>query len=666
MKRRLTQFALVACLLGTSAAHAKKITLLVMDPLSKDLACDCVKGYAQRNYRVLAAHLQQKTGMEVVVAHAEKVATALKDMKGTPGIIIGKKSVVLSEAANNKLEFTPVARLTGKDGSASQQGLIVVRHDSPIQTLADLKGARILFGPADCEEKSAAAIALLKEAGVALPEKLETSPSCSTAAEALMKLPAGEKAAAVISSYAEPLLSGCGTIKQGDLRIVAKTKDVPFITAFASTGLSPEQIKSITEALLDTGGDPELLKVMESVLGFIDMSEPDGKIVPKPVSWHQFRGPNRDGVAPWLPAALPEKMLPAWNVEVPADGIGGIAATDREVILGTRDALDGSDVFFCLEAATGAERWRFEYPAAAREPLDYGNSPRATPLIAEGRVFLLGAFGHLNCVDLASGGLVWTSHLLPEFEAPLPKWGCTGSPLLHDGRLIVQPGGREASLIALDPKTGDVLWESPGRRAGYAGFIVATVQGKAQLIGYDVETLGGWDAATGKRLWEHRPEQTGDFNVPTPLMIGTRLCVFTENNGTRLFDFDAAGKLHNTPVAHFEDLAPDAHSPVRVGERIVGHSQQLHCLDARTLEQLWSLEDRDFGTYTSIISDGRSRTLTLSDKGCLMLHEVSGSKAKELGHLHVCESNIHVLSHPAIVANRLYLRLGQQVVCMLL
>jgi outer membrane protein assembly factor BamB len=666
MKFRHTKLALAACLLSASAANAEKITMLVMDPLSKDLACDCVKGYAQRNYRVLAAHLQQKTGIEITVTHAEKIATALKDMKGTPGIIIGKKSVVQSEAAKNKLEFTPVARLTGKDGSASQQGLIVVRRDSPIKTVADLKGARILFGPEDCEEKSAAAIALLKEAGVAVPKKLETSPSCSTAAEALMKLPAGEKAAAVISSYAEPLLSGCGTIKQGDLRIVATTKDVPFITAFASTGLSKDQIKAITEALLDTGGDPELLKVMESVLGFIDMTEPDGKIVPKPVGWNQFRGPNRDGVAPWLPAALPQKMLPAWKAEMPADGVGGIAATEREVVLGARDALDGADVFFCLEAATGAERWRFEYPATAREPLDYGNSPRATPLIAEGRVFLLGAFGHLNCVDLASGELVWTRHLPPEFEAALPKWGCTGSPLLHDGRLIVQPGGREASLIALDPKTGDVLWESPGRRASYAGFIAATVHGKAQLIGYDEETLGGWDAVTGKRLWEHKPEQKGDFNVPTPFMIGTRLCVFTENNGTRLFDFDAAGRLINTPVAHFEDLAPDAHSPVRVGGRIVGYSQQLHCLDAQTLKPVWGLEDRDFGTYTSIISDGRSRTLTLSDKGCLLLHDVSGAEAKELGHLHVCESNIHVLSHPAIVGNRLYLRLGQQVVCILL
>lgn len=664
MKHSLTRIALLVSFLAGGAAQAEKITLLVMDPLSKDLACDCVQGYAQRNYRVLAAHLQQKTGLEVVVAHAETVASALKDMQGTPAIIIGKKSVVISEAAKNKLEFTPVARLTGKDGSASQQGLIVVRHDSSIKTVADLKGARIIFGPADCEEKSAAAIALLKAAGIAVPASLETSPSCSTAAAELMKLPAGEKAAAVISSYAEPLLSGCGTIKKGELRVVAKTQDVPFITAFASAGLSKEQIKAITEALLDTGGDPELLKIMESVLGFIDMTEPDGKVEPKPVSWHQFRGPNRDGAAPWLPLVLPEKMQPAWQVELPADGIGGIAATEREVILGTRDALDGADVFFCLEADTGAERWRFEYPAVAREPLDYGNSPRATPLIAEGRVFLLGAFGHLNCVDLASGDLVWTSHLPPEFEAPLPKWGCTGSPLLHDGRLIVQPGGREASLIALDPKTGDVLWESPGRRASYAGFIVATVHGKAQLIGYDEETLGGWDAATGRRLWEHKPEQTGDFNVPTPFMIDTRLCVFTENNGTRLLEFDAEGKLINKPVAHFEDLAPDAHSPVRVGERIVGHSQQLHCLDARSLKPLWSLDDRDFGTYTSIITDGRSRTLTLSDKGCLMLHDASGSKAKELGHLHVCESNVHALSHPALVGNRLYLRLGQRVACL--
>lgn len=659
---------LLACalLLAPAAFSADKLAVLVMDPLSKDLACDCVKGYAQRNYRVLAAHLQQKLGMEVTVNHAETLAAAAKDMPQTPAIIIGKHSVVLSEAAKHKLDFTPIARLTGKDGGASQQGLIVVRQDSPLKKVSDLQGVRILFGPADCDEKSAAVLATLKQNGISPPMTLETASSCSAAAEVLMKLPAGEKAAAVISSYAEPLLSGCGTIKKGDLVVIAKTADVPFITAFASGKLSLERRKAITEALLDTGGDPELLQVMESLLGFIGMDEPDANApATPPVSWHQFRGPERDGSVKWLPGKLPATAAFLWQTTLPSDGIGGLAATENEVIVSCRDALDEADVWLCLDARTGHERWRYVSPAPAREPLDYGNSPRATPLIAGGRLFLLGAFGHLHCLDMKDGALIWTSHLPLEFGAPVPKWGYAASPLLIDGKLILQPGASEAAIIALDPETADLIWQTPGRRAAYASLILATVNGKPQLIGYDERTLGGWDPATGKRLWEHTPPHPGDFNVPTPLFDGRHLILSTETNGTRLHAFNSEGQLIAQPLATFADLSPDSHTPVLAGGRLIGFHTDLHILDAGTLRLLATVADREFGIYASLITDGR-HLLTLGEKGVLFLHDIQGAKPRELGRLKLCDSGTHLLSHPALVGDRFYVRMGERIACLCL
>jgi ABC-type phosphate/phosphonate transport system substrate-binding protein len=136
-----------------SSAGARPLQLVVMDPLSKDLACACVKGYAQRNYKVLAAHLQNQTGQEVQVVHGETLADALKHSGGKADIIVGKTSVIQSEAKKNALDLDLVASLTGKDGSPFQRGLLVVRKDSPARKLADLRGARFLFGPEDCEEK---------------------------------------------------------------------------------------------------------------------------------------------------------------------------------------------------------------------------------------------------------------------------------------------------------------------------------------------------------------------------------------------------------------------------------------------------------------------------------------------------------------------------------
>ena len=320
-----------------------------------------------------------------------------------------------------------------------------------------------------------------------------------------------------------------------------------------------------------------------------------------------------------------------------------------------------SPTFFFLDAGTGRERTRFQYPARIRDALDYGNSPRATPLIASGRAYLLGAFGHLHCVDVATGQLVWATHLAEEFGARRPQWGYAGSPLLVGERLIVQPGGPNASLVALDAATGDMLWESPGRPASYAGFITAKIRGQTQLIGLDSETLGGWDPATGGRLWELSPATKGDFNVPSPFMVGQRLFIASENNGARMHDFDAQGRLIAQPVAHHEALDPDAHTPVPVGEHIVGLGTSLLCLRKNDLRPAWSA-DTKLGTYAAMISDGKTLVLTLSDDCTLHLHDVS--RPTELATLRLTKESLHLLAHPTLVGNRLCIRLGQSAVCL--
>lgn len=243
------------------------LTLVVMDPLAGPLACDCVQGYAQRKYEHLGVYLQEKLSRPVKVVWAESLPTAIKE-NGPADLVIGKHSVVKFDSAKAKAKFQPIASLTGVDGSTTQNGLLVVRKDDSAKTVADLQGYRILFGPKDCDEKNAAPVALLTSAGIDLKEPLETSPACSTAAASLMDLPAGTKAAAVISSYAEPLLQGCGTIKKGDLRVVGRSKPVPFISAFANAKLPAGDIDAIRTALLDVELNAELLVALESGAGF--------------------------------------------------------------------------------------------------------------------------------------------------------------------------------------------------------------------------------------------------------------------------------------------------------------------------------------------------------------------------------------------------------------
>ena len=358
----------------------------------------------------------------------------------------------------------------------------------------------------------------------------------------------------------------------------------------------------------------------------------------------------------WLPDTLPVKAKPVWSVDVSGPGLGGVAATRDFVLFSERGLNDTADVWKCLKAADGKEAWSHSYPAAGN--LDYGNSPRTTPLIDGDRVFLFGAFGHLSCCDWKSGKVLWELGLRDEFElAEEPKWGACSSPLLVDGKLIVNPGSKEASLAALEPKTGKLLWKSPGKAAGYGSLIAGEFGGKPQIVGHDTDSLGGWDTATGKRLWKLTPDTPNDFNVPTPIRIDGRLLVTTENNGTRLYAFDNDGKIVPKPVAVNRKLNPDTSTPVVVGDRVFGVWRRLYCLGVKNeLKTAWEFANQSLAKYTALVaSDKRLLAMTL-DAEFILFDAAAEGEARELGRLKVLPGEKGLYAHPAFVGNAVYIR----------
>jgi ABC-type phosphate/phosphonate transport system substrate-binding protein len=151
-----------------------------------------------------------------------------------------------------------------------------VLSKDPAQSVADLKDYRIFFGTQDADEKFSAAIDTLGKLGIAPPAKPDTCAACSDGATELLKLGEKARAATVISSYAAPLLEGCGTVKKGDLRVVGKTADVPFVEAFVSDKLPAAEQARIEAALLKVNTDAKLLEALESLLGFVPI-EPQKK-----------------------------------------------------------------------------------------------------------------------------------------------------------------------------------------------------------------------------------------------------------------------------------------------------------------------------------------------------------------------------------------------------
>ena len=241
-------------------------------------------------------------------------------------------------------------------------------------------------------------------------------------------------------------------------------------------------------------------------------------------------------------------------------------------------------------------------------------------------------------------------------------WGTCSSPLIVDGKLIVNPGGPEASVVALDPESGVLIWQSPGARHAYSSFIVATLGGVRQLVGYDRTSLGGWDIATGNRLWTLKPPHDGDFNVPTPVAVDGRLLVATENNGARLYDFDKRAASCPQPVAENDELAPNVSSPAVVGTRVfcVCGSNVSASIWPISLKPIWVGEDDAFRQFVAAVRY-RGSGARLWSRWRAAARRCAGARISNrlpAAHLFADRESrqAELLSFPALVGTRLFLR----------
>jgi len=663
-----------------TATSVSALQVVVMDPLAAPLACSCVAGYAQRDYEKLGAFLEQRLGRPVAISFASDLPEALRRAETPIDVIVGKYSVVLHDASQAALNVRPIAMLTDPEGKTTQRGLFVVRADDPAKTLADLRDRKtILLGPVYAEEKHAAAIEALADDWVFVSgDDAPTAETCGNAALAVAEKKAD---AAVISSYCLPLLEGCGTIDKGSLRVIGRTKPVPFVAVFATSRMYGRARDRLIEALLAAGQNAEVRQALESRSGFVTLCDPAASIR---LAWTDWRGPWRDGISDYVPKALPKMPRYRWKIPLTGQALSGLAATEELIIVADKDADGENDIWRGISTTTGEEIWTLSYTAAGE--MDYGNSPRANPVIIGDKVYLLGAFGDLYCVQTRNGREIWKRNIVKDFGAELPTWGMCSTPLVVGDRLIVNPGGVKpekrdaasgnqgfrsadvetyASIAALDRHTGKTIWATEGEPAAYASFIAGTFGGRPQVIGYDAVSLGSWDVQTGQRLWRLVPTEEGDFNVPTPIDAGGRLLVATENNGTRLYAFGDDGIIDPKPVAVNTDLAPDSHTPVVYRGRVFGASSgRLFCLDAETLQTIWTWEDEAFNDYVSIVA-GNDRLMITTVTGEMILMDAVANKPTVVSRIALFGLKpMDVFSHPAVLRGRVLVRGADALMCM--
>ncbi len=261
---------------------------------------------------------------------------------------------------------------------------------------------------------------------------------------------------------------------------------------------------------------------------------------PKPLAakavtadWPRLLGPANNATSPetHLLHDLPKTGLPVvWEREK-GNGFGGPAiAGDRLVIF---NRVEDRETVECLNPATGKEIWKFAYPAPYRPRYGGSEGPRTSPVIDGDRVFVFGITGWLHCCDLASGAVVWQHDLAHEFAMGSSFFGYGSTPLVLDGRLIVQLGGQHegkaVNTMAFDPATGKVLWSAAHEwGASYASPVPAKLHDRACVLifagGESRPPTGGLlviDSTTGAVLGaaEHRADIAESVSAASPVVV---------------------------------------------------------------------------------------------------------------------------------------------------
>ena len=239
--------------------------------------------------------------------------------------------------------------------------------------------------------------------------------------------------------------------------------------------------------------------------------------------WPRWRGPQGDGISTekGLLSAWPEggpKLL--WRVdEVLGRGFSSVAIADQRIF--SMGNIDRKTQLVALSVADGSRLWA--------TPVGGGN-PNCTPTVDGNRVYTLGREGDFVCCHVETGEVLWRKSFPKDFGGRMMSgWGYSESPLIDGDVLICTPGSRDALLVALNKKTGEVIWkagvpESTGSRgkdgAGYSSVVISEAAGVRQYVQLTGRGVFSFDAKTGRMLWSYNRIANGTANIPTPLILG--------------------------------------------------------------------------------------------------------------------------------------------------
>ncbi len=386
--------------------------------------------------------------------------------------------------------------------------------------------------------------------------------------------------------------------------------------------------------------------------------------------WPQWLGPNRDGSSPETIAPWQGTPRILWKQPVGEGNSSPVVAAGKVFIHSkVKDKLEEEVIAY--DARSGKEEWHYVYERAPFTSL-YGNGPRATPAVVDGKVYTFGITGVLTCLDLA-GKKVWQVDTLAQFKGKNLLFGLACSPLVDKDHVLVNVGAEWASIVAFDRNTGVVAWKSLSDKASYSSPIAFDQGGQRQVAFLTGAGLVSLNPTDGKPFWQFPLVDKLFESSTTPVKVGNRIVASSITYGSACLNLETKdGKPAYAEAWKNPELTCYFSTPMAVGTEqlylVTGKNPlqfknpeaTLRCIDMATGKELWSKQN--VGRYhAALLRTGDGKLLLHDDNGGLALVQPDAKEYREL-----CRSKIGgaTWAHPALANGLLYIRNEREVICL--
>ena len=386
--------------------------------------------------------------------------------------------------------------------------------------------------------------------------------------------------------------------------------------------------------------------------------------------WSQWRGPDRSGVSSekgllkqW-PAGGP-KLL--WQANDIGDGYSTPVVVGTRIYLMSNTGMENEFVQ-ALSTQDGKPIWTTRVGNVGN-PNQNPNYPKArsTPTVDGDFIYALGSDGDLACLESKTGKIRWSKSLRKDFGGQPGEWAYAESPLVDGDLVVVTPGGAQATMVALNKKTGALVWKSAipgGEPAGYASAIVVQGGGRKQYVQLLTKGIVGVDAKTGQFLWRYAEAAKGPAQYFTPVARGEYVYGGALGIGGGLVRLKPEGNGVAAEQVYFIRGLPNGiGGAVLVGDHIYGTEvgQKLIAAEFTTGKVKWQAENFGWGSVAA--ADGLLYLHLIT--GEMILVEATPEAFREKGRFTPPAPPKHkqdgpfpegAFAYPVIANGRLYIR----------